>query len=194
MKRIQKLIAITGGIGAGKSVVADIVRAAGYAVYDCDQRAKELMTSSPVIKQALIAEFGQDIYINDTLNKQLLSNIVFTDKDALKYVNNTVHPAVREDITKWVLQQEVMPVFVETALLQEGGIDAMVDLVWNVTAPVETRIQRVIKRNSTTREKVIERIKSQKELSNIKGVSIIEIINDGTTPLLPQVMKSILSA
>ena len=194
MKRIQKLIAITGGIGAGKSVVADIVRAAGYAVYDCDQRAKELMTSSPAIKQALIAEFGQDIYINDTLNKQLLSNIVFTDKDALKYVNNTVHPAVREDITKWVLQQEVMPVFVETALLQEGGIDAMVDLVWNVTAPVETRIQRVIKRNSTTREKVIERIKSQKELSNIKGVSIIEIINDGTTPLLPQVMKSILSA
>ena len=194
MKRIQKLIAITGGIGAGKSVVADIVRAAGYAVYDCDQRAKELMTSSPAIKQALIAEFGQDIYINDTLNKQLLSNIVFTNKDALKYVNNTVHPAVREDITKWVLQQEVMPVFVETALLQEGGIDAMVDLVWNVTAPVETRIQRVIKRNSTTREKVIERIKSQKELSNIKGVSIIEIINDGTTPLLPQVMKSILSA
>ncbi|MBQ9585767.1 MAG: dephospho-CoA kinase [Muribaculaceae bacterium] len=194
MKRIQKLIAITGGIGAGKSVVADIVRAAGYAVYDCDQRAKELMTSSPAIKQALTAEFGQDIYINDTLNKQLLSNIVFTDKDALKYVNNTVHPAVREDITKWVLQQEVMPVFVETALLQEGGIDAMVDLVWNVTAPVETRIQRVIKRNSTTREKVIERIKSQKELSNIKGVSIIEIINDGTTPLLPQVMKSILSA
>ena len=194
MKRIQKLIAITGGIGAGKSVVADIVRAAGYAVYDCDQRAKELMTSSPAIKQALIAELGQDIYINDTLNKQLLSNIVFTNKDALKYVNNTVHPAVREDITKWVLQQEVMPVFVETALLQEGGIDAMVDLVWNVTAPVETRIQRVIKRNSTTREKVIERIKSQKELSNIKGVSIIEIINDGTTPLLPQVMKSILSA
>lgn len=194
MKRIQKLIAITGGIGAGKSVVADIVRAAGYAVYDCDQRAKELMTSSPAIKQALIAEFGQDIYINDTLNKQLLSNIVFTNKDALKYVNNTVHPAVREDITKWVLQQEVMPVFVETALLQEGGIDAMVDMVWNVTAPVETRIQRVIKRNSTTREKVIERIKSQKELSNIKGVSIIEIINDGTTPLLPQVMKSILSA
>lgn len=194
MKRIQKLIAITGGIGAGKSVVADIVRAAGYAVYDCDQRAKELMTFSPAIKQALIAEFGQDIYINDTLNKQLLSNIVFTNKDALKYVNNTVHPAVREDITKWVLQQEVMPVFVETALLQEGGIDAMVDLVWNVTAPVETRIQRVIKRNSTTREKVIERIKSQKELSNIKGVSIIEIINDGTTPLLPQVMKSILSA
>lgn len=194
MKRIQKLIAITGGIGAGKSVVADIVRAAGYAVYDCDQRAKELMTSSPAIKQALIAEFGQDIYINDTLNKQLLSNIVFTNKDALKYVNNTVHPAVREDITKWVLQQEVMPVFVETALLQEGGIDAMVDLVWIVTAPVETRIQRVIKRNSTTREKVIERIKSQKELSNIKGVSIIEIINDGTTPLLPQVMKSILSA
>lgn len=194
MKRIQKLIAITGGIGAGKSVVAAIVRAAGYAVYDCDQRAKELMTSSPAIKQALIAEFGQDIYINDTLNKQLLSNIVFTKKDALKYVNNTVHPAVREDITKWVLQQEVMPVFVETALLQEGGIDAMVDLVWNVTAPVETRIQRVIKRNSTTREKVIERIKSQKELSNIKGVSIIEIINDGTTPLLPQVMKSILSA
>lgn len=194
MKQIQKLIAITGGIGAGKSVVAAIVRAAGYAVYDCDQRAKELMTSSPAIKQALTAEFGQDIYINDTLNKQLLSNIVFTDKDALKYVNNTVHPAVREDITKWVLQQEVMPVFVETALLQEGGIDAMVDLVWNVTAPVETRIQRVIKRNSTTREKVIERIKSQKELSNIKGVSIIEIINDGTTPLLPQVMKSILSA
>ena len=194
MKRIQKLIAITGGIGAGKSVVADIVRAAGYAVYDCDQRAKELMTSSPAIKQALTAEFGQDIYINDTLNKQLLSNIVFTDKDALKYVNNTVHPAVRADITKGELQQEGMPVFVETALLQEGGIDAMVDLVWNVTAPVETRIQRVIKRNSTTREKVIERIKSQKELSNIKGVSIIEIINDGTTPLLPQVMKSILSA
>lgn len=194
MKRIPRLIAITGGIGAGKSVVSAILRAAGYAVYDCDQRAKELMTSSPAIRHALTSKFGQDIYINGTLNKQLLSNFIFNDKDALQYVNNTVHPAVRDDIIKWAAQQELMPVFVETALLQEGGIDAMVDKVWNITAPVETRIERVIKRNATTRDKVIERIKSQKEILDINGTVVIEIINDGATPLLPQVMNAIQSA
>ncbi|MBR5085855.1 MAG: dephospho-CoA kinase [Muribaculaceae bacterium] len=194
MKQIPRLIAITGGIGAGKSVVAAIVRAAGYAVYDCDQRAKELMTTSPAIKNALISKFGQDIYINDTINKALLSNIIFNDKEALQYVNNTVHPVVRGDIMKWAAQQEVLPVFVETALLQEGGIDSMVEQVWNITAPVETRIERVIKRNATTRDKVIERIKTQKEILDINGTVIIEIINDGTTPILPQVMKAIQSA
>lgn len=185
-------VAITGGIGAGKSVVSSILRNVGYSVYDCDIRAKQLMNSSPAIRDALTSHFGLEVYHDDgTLNRQLLSSIIFNDSEALKIVNGIVHPAVRDDIVRW-RQEEVagikQPVFIETAILNESGLDAMVDAVWNVVAPVEVRIERVIKRNNASRQQVIERITSQaSSLSCSKPVT--ELTNDGIMPLLPQVMN-----
>ena len=184
-----KLIAITGGIGAGKSVVSSILRTAGYGVYDCDQRARELMNTLPSIKDALIERFSPEIYIDGELNRKLLSDIIFNDSEALTFVNNIVHPKVREDIMKWFSNQKKDISFVETAILKEGGIDKMVDSVWNVTAPLETRIKRVMARNGIPREKVIERINSQQTDLDCDRDKIVEIVNDGTTALLPQIFQ-----
>jgi dephospho-CoA kinase len=188
MSSIQ-LIAITGGIGAGKSVVQAVLRNAGYSVYDCDSRAKQLMTESAAIRQALTERFGCDIYSADrTLNRQLLSSKIFNDPAALAFVNSVVHPAVREDIACWAKQQERMPAFVETAILKEGGMEHMMTQVWNVTAPQQVRIERVMRRNGASRQQVAERINNQHDYSS-DSLPVHSIVNDGTTPILPQVMQ-----
>lgn len=188
---VSTIIAITGGIGAGKSVVANVLRNAGYSVYDCDQRAKELMNLSPIIRKALTQRFGNAVYSDDgTINRRAMSNIIFNNDEALAFVNGVVHPAVRADINIWSKQQERQPVFVETALLKEGGLEHMMTQVWNVTAPLEVRIERVMKRNRASREQVERRIRAQSPYSSTI-VPVHDIINDGCTPLLPQVMELI---
>lgn len=192
MAQQHRIIAITGGIGAGKSVVSSILRVAGYHVYDCDSRAKQLMNTSVAIKQSLTENFGQDIYNGDNLNKSRLSDIIFNDYNALQLVNSIVHPAVRHDIAQWEQEHHGQtPLFVETAILKEGGLDEIVDEVWNVTAPIEIRIERVVKRNATSRSKVIERINSQQEITDAIMKPVFTVINDNITPLLPQVMKEL---
>ena len=185
----KKLTAITGGIGSGKSVVASVLRNMGYQVYDCDLQAKRLMNSSPIIRRQLTTHFGEDIYSDDgTINKPLLSSIIFNNPDALATVNGTVHPAVKNDIIKWHKSSPSPCDFVETAILAEAGMQNMVDEVWNVTAPVETRIARVISRNSTTRDKVLERINSQSTSLSEVSVPVKTIVNDGATAILPQII------
>lgn len=187
-----KIIAITGGIGAGKSIVSAILRVVGYDVYDCDQRAKMLMNTSITIKNSLTHKFGHDIYTNEgNLNRTRLSDIIFNDQNALHYVNSIVHPAVRDDISHWAHEHQHGPLFVETAILKEGGLDTIVQEVWNVVAPVEVRISRVMKRNAISREKVIERINNQQQLSSIPGKKVVDLINDGTTPILPQIISAL---
>lgn len=185
----NKLIAITGGIGSGKSIVARVLLNMGYQVYDCDHHAKQLMHSSPIIRQQLTTRFSDDIYNSDgTINKPLLSSIIFNDPKALAVVNSIVHPAVKDDIISWHNASPASLHFVETAILVEAGMQTMVDEVWNVTAPVETRIARVISRNATTRDKVVERINSQSTSLSDITVPIKTIINDGATAILPQII------
>lgn len=185
----KKLIAITGGIGSGKSVVSRILCTMGYEVYDCDLQAKRLMHSSPIIRQKLTAQFGEDIYTaNGTINKPLLSSIIFNDPKALATVNSIVHPVVKDDIINWHNSRKEGISFVETAILVEAGMQTMVDEVWNVTAPVETRIARVMSRNATTRDKVIERINSQSTSMSDVQVPVKTIVNDGNTAVLPQII------
>jgi len=186
-----KIIALAGDIGSGKSVVSSILKIAGYNVYDCDERAKELMNSSPAIKQALIEKFGTDIYNNGILEKQKLSAIIFSNQQSLIYVNNIVHPVVRDDIVDWIKHVNRNTVFIETAILKQSGLDTIIDEVWNVSAPLETRIHRVIQRNNTSREKVVERVNTQDNNFENLTIPVVEIVNDGTEALLPQIIKLI---
>ena len=185
----KRLIAITGGIGSGKSMVARILSNMGHDVYDCDHRAKLLMTTSPVIRQQLTEHFGKDIYNHDgSINKTLLSSIIFNDPKALTTVNGIVHPVVKDDLINWHNTRPGCQNFVETAILVEAGMHTMVDEVWNVSAPLETRIARVISRNATTRDKVLERISSQSASMSAVTVPVKNIINDGNMAILPQIM------
>jgi dephospho-CoA kinase len=157
------LTAIVGGIGAGKSLVRDMVCDMGYKVYDTDAHAKEIMDNNLELRLKIAEEISADALNDDkTINRQALAAIVFKDESKLKILNRLVHGAVRDDLQHWCDTNAGQHLFVETALLYQSGIDRMVDEVWEVEAPTEVRIERVMKRNNITRQQVLDRIESQK--------------------------------
>ena len=188
----MKLIAITGGIGSGKSVIARIVQVMGYHVYDCDSRARMLMTESEEVRQKLIEKFGQETYLPDgSLNRQHLSAIAFADPQALSRLNDIVHPATAADMMRWGEKRAASgdkAAFVETALLRTAHLDSVVDDVWHVTAPSEVRIKRVQSRSGLSPQQVMERMEAQRDEERINPGEQV-IINDNNTALLPQVMR-----
>ncbi|MBQ8773494.1 MAG: dephospho-CoA kinase [Muribaculaceae bacterium] len=183
-----EIIGITGGIGSGKSVVSRILRILGHAVYDCDSQAKQLMDGSDCIKSRIMQEIDRRS-VDDlgNINRQRLSSVVFSDKDALARLNEIVHGAVRQDLLEWVNRQVAQRVWVETAILYESGLDKIVDKVWHVEAPLEMRIKRVMLRNSVTRAQVEARIASQPVVSDHKHPDISLIVNDGKLSLLQRI-------
>lgn len=185
----EMTIAITGGIGSGKSVVSRIVSAMGYPVYDCDSRAKFLMDSSAGIKRQLAETISPEVIIEDNINRPLLAEIVFNDSEALLNLNSIVHSAVREDFVSF-RNCHKGTIFFETAILGESGFTLLADEIWIVDAPLELRIKRVMSRNNLTRRQVEARITSQKSYtSNVQGIKTFTIVNDGVMPLLQQVTE-----
>lgn len=159
MKKLR--IGITGGIGAGKSVVSQLLKSMGYAVYDSDSNAKELMNSSPEIKSALINLFGNEAYSSGMLNRRFISSQVFSNPKILAEMNGIVHPAVFRHFNEWADSQPGITVFIESAILYQCGLDRFVDRVIYVDAPQEIRIARAMHRDNSEREEVENRIKNQ---------------------------------
>lgn len=186
----QRLTAITGGIGAGKSIVNEILRKIGYPVFDCDAEAKRLMDNSAAIKSALREKISPlAVLDNGEIDRELISSIVFNDPAKLEVLNNIVHTAVLNEIEDWKNSHaENSQLFVETAILYQSHLDRLVDEVWEVIAPEELRIIRVTKRNNCRREEVISRIKSQTFLPEKPHSNIRIITNDDFTPVLPQIL------
>ena len=188
----MRLIAITGGIGSGKSVVSRVVTVLGHEVYDCDSRAKSLMVDNAAVRHRLVEAFGKETYHDDgSLNRTHLSAQAFTDADFLSRLNAIVHPATATDLIRWRDEQAAKGAtiaFVETALLRTAGLDRVVDEVWHVTAPAPVRIDRVMARSSLTEAQVVERMTAQRDEEVIAPGEQV-IVNDNTSAVLPQVMK-----
>lgn len=182
------LIAITGGIGAGKSVVSRILMALGYPVYDCDSRAKLLMDSSPEIKRRIAAEISPEAISDNAICRPVLAEIVFNNPQKLLALNAIVHHHVREDIAAEALCTSSPILFIETAILYESHLDTMVSQVWNVTAPEPIRIERIIARNGCTSAQARSRIDSQRTPVITPHPATHTLVNDNLTPLLPQVL------
>lgn len=190
----MKLIAISGGIGSGKSVVSRIVNVMGYPVYDCDSRASALMTASDEVRRQVIEAFGTESYRDDgRLNREYLSARVFGNDAALTRLNGIVHPATASDMLQWAKSQQdkgAAMAFVETALLHTAHIDRLVDEVWHVTAPADTRIRRVMARSGLTSQQVQSRMAAQAiEEEPAAGEHVI--LNDDVAAVLPQVLQLI---
>ncbi len=183
----SKLIAIVGGIGSGKSVVSDVLRSLGYKVYDCDSKAKTIMDSSSEIHRQLCTEIHPQAVVAGVINRQLISKVVFNDEAALKKLNAIVHKFVLDDLNLWSKSFAVdsKPLFVETAIPRSSHIIYMVDEVWEVCAPTDVRISRVIKRNNISREQVVARIAKQEIELNVANAHSIQ--NDGRHPILPTI-------
>lgn len=193
---MSKVIAIAGGIGSGKSVVCGILRKLGYAVYDSDLRARALMDASREIKDFLVREIHPEAIGSDgTIDRARVGEVVFASEEKRLLLNAAVHAAVREDFAAWCLARAQQPLlFVECAILCESGLADYVDDTWVVTAPEAVRVERVCRRNNLSADSVRARIASQgAEAAAIARLPHKKLLNDGRTPLLPQI-ESLLHA
>jgi dephospho-CoA kinase len=182
---MTKIIGLTGGIGSGKTTVANHFIGAGIPVYIADDEARKIM-QSPQILREIEKIFGSVIFKKEVLNRQKLAEIVFSNSDKLKQLNAIIHPAVKKHFGNWILNYKNSPfVIYETAILFESGSYKGCDKIITVTAPLETRIERVIQRDKTSRENVLKRIKMQWTDDQRLGKSdfVIENIN-------PEITKS----
>ncbi|HEY4617212.1 MAG TPA: dephospho-CoA kinase [Flavobacterium sp.] len=158
---MTKIIGLTGGIGSGKTTIANHFRSLGVPVYIADDEARIIMQSEEVIS-SIKESFGGTIFEDGILNRARLAEIVFGDPVKLKLLNEIVHPAVKKHFKQWLLDHEKFPLVVyEAAILFESGNYKDFDWIITVSAPLESRIQRVIERDGVTREQVLERIKAQ---------------------------------
>lgn len=155
-------IGITGGIGSGKSYIADLIKKQGLPVFNCDDAAKYIMAHDDEIKAKLKELIGEEIYTDGgNLNKQMMSDFIYLNEDNRKKINEIVHPAVREQYMRWLSVQYTSVVFMESAILFESGFSDLVDKVIHVFASDEVRLHRLIKRDGLTRMQAYERMQAQ---------------------------------
>ncbi|MDD3322952.1 MAG: dephospho-CoA kinase [Paludibacter sp.] len=187
------IIGITGGIGGGKSTLAKKLRMEGFDVFDSDLEARKLQNEHPVIKKELIQLFGDEIYNNNGLNRKKLAGIVFNDKNLLQKLNAIVHPIVRNELSNWIEKRKNHKfLFVESAILFENGMNALVDRVIVMTASEETRIRRVLKRDEISVDQVKARMANQlPEKLKISRADYV-IHSDDSKPLVDKMRKILL--
>jgi dephospho-CoA kinase len=183
----QLKIAVTGGIGSGKSLITKIISSYGYPVYNADEKAKTLMENDLTIKNALIAAFGKKIYSDKKLNRKYLAKLVFDNDDNLHKINKLVHNAVLKDFAKFTNENPQKLVFMESAIIFENSLEKHFDCVVAVLALKKVRIWRVMKRSGLNRKEILQRMKQQKHTNKLKQLSDFMIDNNGYKPLLPQI-------
>lgn len=174
-------IAITGGIGSGKSYVCRQLAERGIRVYDCDAAAKRLMRTSPELQKQLKLLVGEDVYEDGQLVKPVMARFLLASEENQKAVNGIVHPAVADDFRASGYE------WMECAILFESGFNHLVDRVICVTAPEEVRIQRVMDRDGLSRERALEWLAKQLPQEVVLGRSNYRIINDGQADISQQI-------
>ena len=184
-----KRIGLTGGIGSGKTSIAQILDAMSYPVYYSDLRAKFLSDEHPVIRQGLIALLGEESYVDGTLNRVYVSDCIFSNPDLRLKVNEIIHPIVRKDFDDWSAQQTSTLIFNEAAILFETGAYQQFDAVLLVCAPIDVRIQRVMMRDHCSKASVEQRIQSQWTDEQKRSLTDFCVENDGKQPVLKQLEK-----
>lgn len=186
-------VGITGGIGSGKTFACKLFELMGVPVYDADNRAKKLMTSNKSLKKSIINLLGKEAYFsNGKLNRKFIAQNVFKNAILLNELNALVHPAVARDGEEWFKKasQSGHPYAIkEAALLIESQSYKLLNKLILVTAPLEVRVSRVIKRDNTTRENVLSRISKQMDDEEKCKYADYIIENDGEKSVIEQVIK-----
>lgn len=172
------VVGLTGGIGSGKTTVANFFKDYGIPVYIADVEAKRLMVTSKVIRRKLIALFGDQAYQGKELNRPYIASKIFNSKDNLNKMNAIVHPKVASHFKRWLKRQNAPYVIKEAAIIFEIKKEAEYDFIITVTADVEERIKRVLKRDNTQRKKVEAIISNQMSDEEKIERSHFVIVND----------------
>jgi dephospho-CoA kinase len=175
-------IAITGGIGSGKSQFAGFIKEMGYPVIDADSTAKDILTDDKNVREKIIAAFGAGAYNAQGLDTEYLAANVFSDPSNVKKINSVVHPAVIKKIKK-LMQDELIKndfVFVEAALIFEAAMEDLFDYVALVSAVENLRISRAIKRDDVDECEIRRRMENQFTEEFRRGNSDFVFDNNGT--------------
>ena len=159
----MKLVGLTGGIGSGKTTVSGMFADLGVPVYNSDKQAKNLMTTSAKLRDQIIKLLGEKAYKDGELQRKYIAEKVFASPELLQQLNALVHPAVKKDFVEWTSRQDFPYVIQEAAILIENGSHSAFDKMILVTAPVEERIHRILQRDSSSREAILERMQHQWE-------------------------------
>jgi len=186
---MTKIIGLTGGIGSGKSTIANFFKEFGLPVYIADDEARRIMDTQYIVNQ-IKHVFGNAIFDNEILDRAKLADIVFNDSDQLSKLNGIIHPAVKKDFNEWLIKHnEYSHVVYEAAILFESGRYKDCDIVITVSAPEKTRIDRVVKRDNTTTEQVLSRIKMQWKDEERESKSDFVIPNENLKIAKEEVLK-----
>ena len=179
-------VGVTGGIGAGKSLICSILERMGYPVFYSDIEAKKIIISNPQVRIDLIELFGIQIFKDHQLDRKLLANLLFSDSTLIEKMNAIVHPKVREEFENWALSKDSQLVFNEAAILFETGSYKNFDATILVTAPLEIRLNRVMNRDNSIRADVQKRIDNQWSDEQKLILSTYRIQNDDIQSVLDQ--------
>jgi len=182
-------IGLTGGIGSGKTSVAQIFEVLGIPVYYADAEARRLMNEDPELRKNIIQNFGKEAYSGDFLDRNFLGKLVFEDKKKLAILNALVHPLTIQDGNAWMARQHTAYAIKEAALIFEGGVEKYLDYVIGVFAPKALRISRTMKRDHISEEEVLKRMGNQlDDAEKMKRCDFV-IYNDEEKPVLKQVLE-----
>ena len=174
------VIGLTGGIGSGKTTVANALRERGYTVYDTDSAAKRIVLT-PAVRASIEQLLGEDVYDGGVYQTGLVAERVFADPDLLQRLNAIVHPAVRQDMLDTASRHPA--VFVESAILYESGFDRDCGYVVAVIAPKTLRITRTVARDNRSEDEVRQRIKAQMSNCQLRHRVNYVVENNGRLPV-----------
>ena len=189
----MKTIGLTGGIGSGKTTVSKIFAEMGVPIFCCDDVARRIQDSDPRAIAGMKNLFGDDIYSADgILDRRRVASIVFSDPAQLAQLNSLIHPLVREAFANFAADHASRPlVLMESAILVQSGFYKTADFCVLVTAPLDTRIARVMQRDHATREQVLARIQNQLPDSEIARHCKYQIVNENLEEVRGQVERII---
>lgn len=188
----MKQVGLTGGLGAGKSVIARVFQALGIPVYDSDLAARRLMEKDAHLRQGLIALFGEEVFdAAGRLERKKIAAQVFKNEELLSSLNALVHPVVKADYSAWMNKQNSSVAYVirEAAIMLETGLYRDLDSIILVDAPEETRIERVIKRDGRSREEIKAILSRQWVAEKKRAFASFLINNDGKELILPVIIN-----
>ena len=183
-------VGITGGIGVGKTYVANVLERMGYPVFYADRVAKDLVNNERKLIDLIKLEFGEDIYLEDNkLDSKKLSLLAFNDHDVLNSLNKIIHPFVLENFRKWCDNQNSDIVFKEAAILFETKSNLDLDKVICVTADKKNRIRRVLQRDERSESEIKKIISKQMDQEEKEILSDYILNNNGNESILFQISK-----
>lgn len=180
----MKIIGLTGGIGSGKSTVAEILKKLGAVVIDLDRIGHEVLRKDSVVYKKIISVFGEGILNDDgEIDRTKLGKIVFSDEGALQRLNKIVHPAIDKRVKEETIKNRrkgIKVMVMEAAAMLENERAWQADEIWVITTTMENAVKRIKDRPGYTEEIAMSRIKSQFTNEDRLKKADIVITNNGT--------------